>query len=177
MTILNDPDLAADLADLASRDPVAARLIRALANSRPETGAERGERMAEEAMTASARAAESAAYDRAHAPALRPQDDDPSTAEDRMAQFEAEVLIQQPAMVEGIAIVLACAFAGAETAARIREDAVTMLTLPMHMDGEIVQQHIHAGRVAAVDALARVADLLEGGERLRRMSAGTETPQ
>jgi hypothetical protein len=94
-----------------------------------------------------------------------------------MAQFEAEILIQQPAMVEGIAVVLACAFAGEETAGRIREDAVTMLTLPMHMDGDIVQQHIQAGRVAAAEVLARVADLLEGGERLRRMSAGTETPQ
>ena len=51
------------------------------------------------------------------------------------------------------------------------------LTADIEIVGDIVQQHIHAGRVAAAEVLARVADLLEGGERLRRMSAGTETPQ
>lgn len=175
----HDPQFAADLAEVESRDPAAGRLIRALAGMpRKETSAEWGARMADEAIREAARALSPEAFDQAQAPTVLPHTDEPLTPEERMAQFEAEVLIQQPAMVESVALVLACAIADRATVERLREDAVTMLTLPYHMDGEPVQQHIHAGRVAAAEALGRIADLLEGGYRLKdSMAPGTETPQ
>lgn len=175
----HDPQFAADLAELESRDPSAGRLIRALAGMAPaETSSERGARMADEAISEAARALSPEAFDQAQAPTVLPHTDEPLTPEERMAQFEAEVLIQQPAMVEGVALVLACAIADRTTVERLREDAVMMLTMPYHMGGEPVQQHIHAGRVAAAEAVARIADILESGFRLKdSMAPSTETAQ
>lgn len=175
----NDPQFTADLAEVEARDPAVGRLIRALAGMAPtETSSERGARMADEAIREAARALNPESIDQAQAPGVLPHTDDPSTPEERMAQFEAEVLIQQPAMVEGVALVLACAIADRTTVERLREDAVMMLTLPYHMAGEPVQQHIHAGRVAAAEAVARIADILESGFRLKdSMAPSTSTAQ
>lgn len=175
----HDPQFAADLAEVEARDPAVGRLIRALAGMhKNETSAELGERIADEAIKEAAHALAPETFDQAEALALRPHTDEPLTPEDRMAQFEAEVLIQQPAMVEGVALVLACAIADRTAVERLREDAVMMLTLPYHMAGEPVQQHIHAGRVAAAEAVARIADILESGFRLKdSMAPSTGTAQ